>query len=448
VFTALVVTDIAGISQRRDPLPPLMRSFRFALCLSMCLGITACDELTRVTNTTVVQPTDLANPAGAIQLRNQAVATFAGAYAAQAFYSGLIADEFTDPTGSNPADRRVVDPTKQSSGSTYPYDQVSQAHLQALDAIAELRQYDPTLTTRVGELYALLGYDEVFLAEDMCSGVPFGVIQNGTYAQGPVLARGAMLSAALAHFDTAKASAAGNDSLSYLIAVGRARVLLDSNDAAAAASQAQGIPSGFAYAFEYSLALPPINALAVDIGTSGLGSVADLEGQNGLNFISAHDPRVATDTVETSIGIAVTGLVNLTSTSAPMTLASGVEAQLIVAEAKLRVGDVGWALILNGLRQAAITPAMDTLPTDSTTGASPAMQVDVFFRERAFWLFATGHRQGDLRRLVRQYQRGVETVFPTGLYRGGPQTYGTDVTYVPFGEQYNTGYHGCINRSP
>jgi len=32
-------------------------------------------------------------------------------------------------------------------------------------------------------------------------------------------------------------------------------------------------------------------------------------------------------------------------------------------------------------------------------------RVDLLFRERAFWFFLTGHRQGDLRRLIRQYGR-------------------------------------------
>jgi hypothetical protein len=68
------------------------------------------------------------------------------------------------------------------------------------------------------------------------------------------------------------------------------------------------------------------------------------------------------------------------------------------------------------------------------------------FRERAFWLFGTGHRLGDLRRLVRQYGRGSETVFPTGNYfKGG--LYGTDVNIpVPFEERNNPNFTGCLDR--
>ena len=52
--------------------------------------------------------------------------------------------------------------------------------------------------------------------------------------------------------------------------------------------------------------------------------------------------------------------------------------------------------------------------------------VDLLFSERAFWLFATGHRLGDMRRLIRQYGRDAANVFPRATYlKGGG--YGTDV---------------------
>ena len=72
--------------------------------------------------------------------------------------------------------------------------------------------------------------------------------------------------------------------------------------------------------------------------------------------------------------------------------------------------------------------------------ATPAAQVDQLFKERAYWLFLTSHRLGDLRRLVRQYGRAVNTVFPNGSYfKGG--TYGNNVNVpVPFQEQNNPEY--------
>jgi len=98
---------------------------------------------------------------------------------------------------------------------------------------------------------------------------------------------------------------------------------------------------------------------------------------------------------------------------------------------------------------------MDTLNTLRTRvpGLAPlsdpgtaAQRVDLQFRERAFWLFLSGHRQGDLRRLIRQYGRGAESVFPTGPWVAGLQ-YGTDVTF-PTGEQFNPNYTTCLDRNP
>jgi hypothetical protein len=64
--------------------------------------------------------------------------------------------------------------------------------------------------------------------------------------------------------------------------------------------------------------------------------------------------------------------------------------------------------------------------------------VDLLFQERGFWLYNTAHRLGDLRRLVRQYNRQQQNVFPSGPYfKGG--VYGNDVAFpVPFDEANNS----------
>jgi hypothetical protein len=82
---------------------------------------------------------------------------------------------------------------------------------------------------------------------------------------------------------------------------------------------------------------------------------------------------------------------------------------------------------------------------------------NVLFRERAYWLFLTAHRVGDLRRMIRQYGRGAETVFPTGAYSSNGRTtiYGTDTSFpIPVEELNNPevpqnpppNLKGCINR--
>ncbi|HEU5175761.1 MAG TPA: hypothetical protein VFT96_13480, partial [Gemmatimonadaceae bacterium] len=87
-------------------------------------------------------------------------------------------------------------------------------------------------------------------------------------------------------------------------------------------------------------------------------------------------------------------------------------------------------LTLNALRADKGLPAL--IPA-----ATAADREDQLFDERGFWLFGTGHRTGDLRRLVRQYGRNPETVFPTGAWHKGG-FYGTDVNLpIPQAEENN-----------
>jgi hypothetical protein len=144
--------------------------------------------------------------------------------------------------------------------------------------------------------------------------------------------------------------------------------------------------------------------------------------------------------------------------SATVVLADGVEARLIEAENQQRTGG-DYLVTLNTLRAALPTlitnaalpaafspPAIAALPPMSRPAAASA-EVDQVFRERAYWMFLTGHRLGDLRRLVRQYGRNAEAVFPTGAFHKGG-AYGVDVNYpVPFIETNNSKFVACIDRN-
>ena len=70
------------------------------------------------------------------------------------------------------------------------------------------------------------------------------------------------------------------------------------------------------------------------------------------------------------------------------------------------------------------------------------------FRERAFWMFGTGHRLGDMRRLLRQYNRSAEQVYPTGAwFKGG--NFGDAIQMpVPVEEQNNPRFVACTDRQP
>ena len=96
---------------------------------------------------------------------------------------------------------------------------------------------------------------------------------------------------------------------------------------------------------------------------------------------------------------------------------------------------------------AALTPILVTdLPADDIG------RQNLLFRERAYDLYLTSHRLGDLRRLIKQYTRNAETVFPTGAYNplgaAAGNNYGPDVNLpIPFEETNNPQYKACIDRS-
>jgi hypothetical protein len=53
-----------------------------------------------------------------------------------------------------------------------------------------------------------------------------------------------------------------------------------------------------------------------------------------------------------------------------------------------------------------------------------------------------------MRRLVRQYLRPADTVFPTGAYHKGDGSYGVDVNLpLPIETENNPNSHGCLDRS-
>ncbi len=463
-----------------------LRLVRLLLVAGLTSATVACRNVLGVpVPAGVIDPAGLHGAAGAEVLRQGAIATFANGFDVE--YNGLLSDEFTtyflqaspDYPGFLPVDAR--DDAATSFGLTTGgyitdliYANLQQARTNTRLAEAALTQSVLAGTSgEMGAMFALSGYTELLLAEEFCSGVPLSeVTPGGGVHYGAPLTTDSLLGRAVVDFDSALARGVGNDTVLNLARVGLGRALLDRGQYAAAATAVATVPTGFAYAiqlpatpqgtisanFYAQLAQQPVEPGAV----GGSVNVSDREGGNGLNFISAQDPRMP---IDSTLGPTQTGTTFYypakfpVGGAPPITVADWIEARLIQAEGQLQSGNApGWAAALNTLRADTADTHVSGLPTltaDSTMGASAAEQVDVMFRERAFWLFGTGHRLGDLRRLIRQYGRGPETVFPTGPYpaTGLPPgssviaTYGTDVNFpIQAVEQANPNFRGCLSR--
>ncbi len=370
--------------------------------------------------------------------------------------------------------------------SDYAWQGLLQARAALLGAVPRLASYEPASgRSMVGEAYALGAYAELFLAEAYCAGTPLDAVRSdGTIEYGVPLSMDSLLGVAEEHFDSALAQSNGDARVAGLASVGLGRTLLDRGQYQAAAAAVSAVPAAFVYNTE----MAPNGNSGTTQGSNPYASgvqfifyrsfnVADREGGNGLNFISAHDPRLMFDTsMATSAGVWYLPL-KFEANLSLVPLATGIEAQLIAAEAALQAHDAAaWLGRLNALRNSGCTVSgTDTTCTvgsgqvpSQTTGLPPlsdpgvdSARVSMLFRERAFWLFGTGTRLGDLRRLVRQYGRDQSTVYPTGPYALGNNaglptpipTYGTDVDLTlpttaglqrnNLGPVTNPNYKGC-----
>lgn len=443
--------------------------------LALCFT-TSCERerLLGVDTPDQIRPADAENIDGAAALRAAAVKDFTQFYSGNLqggvnLYVGLFSDEmYNARAGAEHLDQR------QFNDAVLPataWNKFSDTYTQSIRAIRALNRYVPASATRsrdIGQLYAFQSMAFNFAAELFCNGVPLSSVNDDAPEAATIVTTTDLLQRSIAQADSALTTlgtASADMPFRYLARIGKARaqVNLGQFDAAAATVGAGGdgvnspaIPTAWQYQVEHSTSL--LNAIFDWMVSTANFGPSDREGINGLDFRSARDSRVVIGTT-TRLGAdgstPVYTIQGYATAGTPMTLASGVSARMIEAEAALRKGDVTtWLTRLNEPRADAtvrtlrnIGTAGDVLPPLVDPGSADA-RINLLFRERAFWFYLNGTRVGDLRRLQRQYNRAANTVWPTGAYfKGG--SYGTDVTITPsFAERNNPAYTGCIDRNP
>jgi starch-binding outer membrane protein, SusD/RagB family len=365
--------------------------------------------------------------------------------------SALMSDEMyaSDNFGTRQAvDRREINYDISNAASDHAFTYLQRARAEALNAVDLYATSPRAGNPRHSELYSIAGYAVVMLAENFCAGIPLSrIAETGTVFGEPLMAP-ELYELAITYFDAALGQPNADAAALNLARVGKARALVDLGRHAEAAQVANAVPTGFRFDIEYSAGsfFTP-NAIFNMNNEERRFSVSLQEGtiNRGLPFgtIAPTDPRVniSTTPVTSNSGAVDAWLqLNYTSQSADVPLATGIEARLIEAEAQLQGGNSAAYLgTINTLRAAVGLTAL-------TDPGTPAGRVDQFFAERAYFLWLTGHRLSDMRRLIRQYGRDQSTVFPTGLTPYG-QTYGTAVSLpIPFEEINNPNYTGCTER--
>jgi hypothetical protein len=439
-----------------------------ALATALLFGACTVDKVLQVPDPDVSRPTDLSGPQALPTLLASAIGDFQVAFSGTGGntglegltnITGLFTDEFffteTFPTRVE-IDRRAID--RVNSNMRDIFFTVQRARVSALRAETTYAKLAAT-DSGYSESLSLGAYSFVFLAEAYCSGVPVsGFDASGNVVNGNPLTTQQLLDSAVARFQLALtvAQTAGNSRLQFLARVGQARALMDKNrsNLPAAAALVAPVPTTFVYrVFSSSNTDRQNNGIWEFNWNEKRWTQADSEAGIGLPFRSLNDPR--TPFIRRGLGFdratPLYSTLKYPDRDASVVLADGVEARLIEAEAFLAQSDItNYLATLNALR--ATVTGLAPLADPGAAGNARLLQL---FHERGFWLYATNHRLGDLRRLSRSTANGgyglaANTVFPSGTYQGESQgVYGTDVNFpIPVEEDNNPNFHGCIDRNP
>ena len=502
-----IMTTLSAISRLGRAHRVLLRLSLVSAVLALPAGCSPSDLL-EVTDPDIVTPENLADSSSLPTVRSAAIGDFALAHSGsgaagsggaegQILASGLLADEFinseTFPTRIE-VDRRgpilVDNATTQDWFRT-----LSRSRRSAEFAAAKYREFvaagvDTTQQPGLAEVLSLAGFTYLFFADNYCSGVPISTADpvSGALTFGSPLTTTQLLDTAINRFNQALAVATAlNAALGAtrtarinLASVGRGRALLTrgaAGDFAAASAAVAAVPTSFAYQLQHTENTGrENNGVFVANVISERYSVADREGNYAAGSCTAASQCVGTgpglpfrSVVDTRTPFARSPANDVGFDGATpqldnrryidrknfVTVATGAEARLIEAEVALQAGDpVTWLARHNALRAA---PPSYLAPTGGTIAALAALvdpgtavgRQDLHFSERARWLWLTGHRLSDMRRLVRQYGRAVNTVFPSGAYFKQGFTYGPDVNFpVPVDELNNPNFTQCIDRNP
>ena len=425
------------------------------------------DSFLGIEDPDIINPSNVQSSAGANAVRLGALARLNSATSggeSLLLLGGLFTDEWINGDsfiGRQEVDQRTI--TVQNSFVTDATRSLHRARLAAQQGLELLEEFNPTAPGwQSAEMYFVQAYIENLAAEHFCNGLVFSTVIDGAEVYGSPITTTEAFTRALAHADSGLARVTGttNDDnrVRNALKVVRGRIQLNLNQPADAALSVAGVPTNFTYNMLHSQTTNS-NQIWNFNNLAWRYSVGNSEGTNGVNFATAADPRVPVciggDVTCRNNGVTRTTRDDLTAPlhvqlvfpirESSVALTSGIEARMIEAEAQLRASNTAGALATLNAARTTVTGLVAL-----TDAGSADARINQLFRERAIWLFGRGYRLGDMRRLVRQYNRAATSVFPVGTWHKGGN-YGTDVNFpVPQAEQNNPNLPAgqtCIDRN-
>ena len=444
-----------------------LRTLGTALAAAALLTACSATEILEVKDPDIVNPSDVQSVAGAEAVRLGALARLTLATSGDEsllLLGGLLSDEWIN--GDSFIARQEIDQrniTRENTFLTSANCALHRARLSAEQAVTLLEEFNPGAPGwKRAEMFFVQGYVINLQAEHYCSGLVFSTVVSGVETYGTPITTVAAYERALGLVNEGLTHITGSTTddarVRNALSVLKGRILMNLNRAPEAATAVANVPTSFAYTMLHA-ATATSNQFWNFNNLSRRYSVGASEGINGLPFATATDPRLGIcqggDVACRAIGVTINSRDDLLrpiyvqtvwpARESSVIISSGIEARTIEAEAQLKAQNAAGALAtLNAARAtvAGLAPLTDA--------GSDAARVDQLFRERAFWLFGHGTRVGDLRRLIRQYGRTQNTVFPTGAWHKGGN-YGTDVNFpTPQAEDNNPNVpkgQACIDRN-
>jgi len=455
------------------------------------------DSVVKATDPDIIDPAFIRSASGADGIRVGTLGRFSANTTggeSMLLYGGLMGDEFT--TGDTFTQRIETDQrslTPENGNITTAYRGIHLVRIGSLQARDALRQFPQTTGNewRIAEMYFVEAYMINLLAEHFCSGQPLSTLENFQETPSPRIPTDSLYLLAQARIDSGTAAllpalTTVNDTrVRNALLVLRARIALNQGNFALASTAANAVPTTYTWDQEHNLIVRTPGVWSF-VNNQRRYIVSNDEGPLLMGFANAtQDPRVPTcqpgaggfnaagctaalatnvrpfDSGNNSVPNQRYQLIWDTD-SRNVSLINGLQARLFEAEAQSRLGNFTSAALplLNAVRA---TPPAYVLPGRAITGlgpladpGTPETRRALVFREKGFWLFGTGHRFGDLRRLQRQYGLTQNQVWPNGTWQlNRVPGYGTDVTFpTPAAEannrlmpQTSPGIPACIDRN-
>ncbi len=404
----------------------------------------------------VIDPTAVKTREGGLRVYRAAMLGFTRAFVEVAYSTAIFTDELTavdEFTNNSPTaldSRHVTILGLPGILNDLAYNNLHVARVNAAQAITLLQKFGSRQDSLlIGESYAVQAQAIVYLAEMFCNGVPLTQVPfDGGLEYTRGLSTNELFEAAVALFDTAILYANDSIRVSEFAKIGKGRALVNLGRYDEARDIVRDVQSSYLYSLSYTNATGGVPFWkGTDHQNQTIIEIINGEGGVGMDWIATdhamQDPRVRVTATSPHRQQKLSGA------SLSVSVSKGVEARMIEAEALLQPPNSPSGDWLEPINIARATVGLAALEDPGTSTA----RIDLLFRERAFWFYHEGHRLADYRRLVRQYNRPVLTVYPNGPYtRGAWRILAYDANYVfspPRGEEINNHlYSGCTDLQP